>query len=68
MMNNEIKLNVVKEIKKDDKVLEFVAITMQERDDVLKKLDAIKFYIEQSDVKNMLWGKEILKIIGDNDD
>lgn len=28
-----------------------------------KKLDAIKFYIEQSDIKNMLWGKEILKII-----
>lgn len=28
----------------------------------------IKFYIEQSDLKNMLWGKEILKIIGGNDD
>lgn len=28
----------------------------------------IKFYIEQSDIKNMLWGKEILKIIGGNDD
>ena len=36
--------------------------------DVLKKLDAIKFYIEQSDLKKMLWGKEILKIIGGNDD
>jgi hypothetical protein len=33
-----------------------------------EKLDAIKFYIEQSDIKNMLWGKEILKIIGGNDD
>ena len=33
-----------------------------------QKLDAIKFYIEQSDIKNMLWGKEILKIIGGNDD
>ena len=33
-----------------------------------KQLEAIKFYIEQSDIKNMLWGKEILKIIGDNDD
>lgn len=31
-----------------------------------QKLDAIKFYIEQSDIKNMLWGKEILKIIGDD--
>ena len=28
----------------------------------------IKFYIEQSDIKNMLWGKEILKIIGGNND
>ena len=28
-----------------------------------KQLDDIKFYIEQSDIKNMLWGKEILKII-----
>lgn len=25
----------------------------------------IKFYIEQSDIKDMLWGKEILEIIGD---
>lgn len=33
-----------------------------------KQLDSIKFYIEQSDIKNMLWGKEILKIIGGNDD
>jgi hypothetical protein len=33
-----------------------------------KKLDAIKFYIEQSDIKNMLWGKEILEIIGDNNE
>lgn len=37
-------------------------------DDVLKQLDKIKFYIEQSDIKNMLWGKEILKIIGGNDE
>lgn len=32
------------------------------------KLEKIKFYIEQSDIKNMLWGKQILKIIGGNDD
>ena len=31
-----------------------------------KQLEAIKFYIEQSDIKNMLWGKEILKIIERN--
>ena len=33
-----------------------------------KLIDKIKFYIEQSDLKNMLWGKEILEIIGGKDD
>lgn len=33
-----------------------------------KQLESIKFLIEQSDIKNMLWGKEILEIIGENDD
>jgi len=33
-----------------------------------KKLEDIKFYIEQNDIKNMLWGKEILKIIGENNE
>ena len=36
--------------------------------DLQRKLDNIEFYIEQSNIKNMLWGKEILKIIGGNDD
>ena len=35
---------------------------------VLQKLDAIKFYIEQNNLKDMLWGKEILKIIERNED
>lgn len=34
---------------------------------LLQKLDKIKFYIEQSNIKDMLWGKEILKIIGDEE-
>ena len=33
--------------------------------DLLKEREDIKFYIEQSDIKDMLWGKEILEIIGD---
>lgn len=33
-----------------------------------KQLDNIKFYIEQSNIKDMLWGKEILEIIGENND
>lgn len=32
-----------------------------------KQLADIKFYIEQSNIKDMLWGKEILKIIGDEE-
>ena len=28
-----------------------------------QKLDEIKFYIEQNNLKDMLWGKEILEII-----
>ena len=32
-----------------------------------KIINDIKFYIEQSDIANMLWGKEILKIIGDEE-
>lgn len=36
--------------------------------DLQEKLDKIKFYIEQSNIKDMLWGKEILKIIGGNDE
>ena len=36
------------------------------REKLEKKLEDIKFYIDQSDIKNMLWGKEILKIIGDD--
>lgn len=32
----------------------------------LKKTpNKIKFYIEQSNIKDMLWGKDILEIIGD---
>jgi hypothetical protein len=33
-----------------------------------QKLDSIKFYIEQSNIKDMLWGKEILKMIGDDNE
>ena len=35
-----------------------------EKNKLLKqKLDKIKFYIEQNNLKDMLWGKEILEII-----
>lgn len=33
---------------------------LEEKD---KQLHNIKFYIEQSDLKNMLWGKDLLEII-----
>ena len=49
-MNNELKVLQVMEL-------------MTDKMSVEKQLEDIKFYIEQSDIKNMLWGKEILKII-----
>lgn len=68
-MNNEIKLHTIaiyhdKEYNLEDLLNSLTNIAIQKD----KKLDAIKFYIEQSDIKDMLWGKEILKIIGGNDD
>lgn len=36
--------------------------------DLQKQIADIKFLIEQSDIKDMLWGKEILKIIGDENE
>lgn len=46
----------VKDLKKTEKA----------REKLEKKLKDIKFYIKQSVLKDMLWGKEILKIIGDD--
>lgn len=63
-LNDDIKI-----LFKENEAKEKVII---KQDNVLneleKKLQSIKFYIEQSDLKNMLWGKEILKIIGGNND
>lgn len=36
--------------------------------DLLKEREDIKFYIKNSDLDKMLWGKEILEIIGGNND
>lgn len=75
-MNNEIKtiLNRL-DFNEWDIDLYKVPITWCEMYDIRdyiekleKQLQSIKFYIEQSDIKNMLWGKDILKIIGGNDD
>ena len=68
-MNNEIKLHTIaiyhdKEYNLEDLLNSLTNIVIQKD----KKLNAIKFYIEQSDIKNMLWGKEILKIIGDSNE
>lgn len=50
--------NATKEQVIEDMMLDIVELKSKN-----KKLDVIKFYVEQSDIKNMLWGKEILKII-----
>jgi hypothetical protein len=68
-MNNEIKLHTIaiyhdKEYNLEDLLNSLANMVIQKN----KQLDKIKFYIEQSNIKDMLWGKEILKIIGENDE
>ena len=55
----------VKDLKKLDKKYNKLKLKNENNQ---KKLDVIKFYIEQSNIKDMLWGKEILEIIGGNYD
>jgi hypothetical protein len=57
-----------KSIGRRNMIIEIDERAIEELRGYIYKLDAIKFYIEQSDIKNMLWGKEIMKIIGGNDD
>ena len=45
----------------EDEILE----KLIQNDERGKLINKIKSYLDQSDLKNMLWGKEILKIIGD---
>lgn len=66
-MNNEIKLHTIaiyhdKEYNLEDLLNSLSNMVIQKN----KQLDKIKFLIEQSDIKNMLWGKEILEIIEKN--
>lgn len=66
-MNNEIKLHTIaiyhdKEYNLEDLLNSLANMVIQKN----KQLENIKFYIEQSNIKDMLWGKEILKIIGEN--
>lgn len=51
-----------------EQVIEDMMLDIAELKSKNKKLDSIKFYIEQSDIKDMIWGKEILKIIGDKNE
>lgn len=56
-------------IKNKDKLLDNDLVILITYIEILQKqLADIKFYIEQSDIKDMLWGKEMLKIIGGNDE
>lgn len=48
----------------EDEIIEKL-IQNDERGKLIQK---IKFYIEQSNIKDMLWGKDILKIIGDENE
>jgi hypothetical protein len=42
---------------------EIINLQDDEINKLQQKLNNIKFYIEQSDIKNMLWGKDLLEII-----
>lgn len=56
-------------IENKDKLLDNDLVILITYIEILQKqLADIKFYIEQSNIKDMLWGKEILKIIGENND
>jgi len=52
----------------DDLLLRENGLLYAENKELKQKLEKIKFLIEQSDIKNMLWGKEILEIIGESND
>ncbi len=46
-MNKEEKLEALEEIKEDSKVLEFIAITMQERDKLQSNWNSLKDFFEK---------------------
>lgn len=46
-MNKEEKLEVLEEIKEDSKVLEFVAITMQEREQLQSNWNSLREWVEK---------------------
>ena len=53
----------------NDDLFEFEKMLKELKSNYNKKekiIHDIKFYIEQSDIKDMLWGKDILKIIEKN--
>ena len=73
MMNNELKeiLNRL-DFNEWEVDLYKVPITWCEMYDIRdyiekleKQLQSIKFYIEQSDIKNMLWGKQLQEILNE---
>lgn len=45
-MNKKERLDAIEEIKEDSNVLEFVAITMQEKEDLQKRWDSLREWLE----------------------
>ena len=52
----------------DEKEKDFLEMLIKEFNKRCEMTFKIEDYLKNSDLKNMLWGKEILEIIGGNDD
>jgi hypothetical protein len=62
---NETMISIYSKIDNDEK--DFLEMLIKEFNRRCEITFKIEDYLKNSDLKNMLWGKEILKIIGDND-
>jgi hypothetical protein len=63
---NETINSIYSKIDADEK--DFLEMLIEEFNKRCEMTFKIENYLKNSDLKNMLWGKEILKIIGENDD
>ena len=63
---NETMSSIYCKIDADEK--DFLEMLIKEFNRRCQMTFKIEDYLKNSDLKNMLWGKEILKIIGGNDD
>ena len=63
---NKTMSSIYSKIDVDEK--DFLEMLTKEFNKICEMTFKIEDYLKNSDLKNMLWGKEIMKIIGGNDD